>query len=127
MARRCGNSPDREPTGVHLMTTHDFSPNPKTEQDRRAYLDWCEECEAVKHGVAFPGPDGFGHYRYAYDKIYDSFKLDRGPGLALTWLQNAMPTYRLILGNEDADTFETTIKAVCAETRERQRAAEGWR
>jgi hypothetical protein len=84
---------------------------------RAAFLAWCEECEAVKHGVAFPGPDGFGHYRYAYDKIHESLRLDRGVGLALTWLQRAMPTYRALLGDDEAAIFETTIQAVCAEVR----------
>jgi hypothetical protein len=115
------------PVSIDSVHQPDSAGNPITEHSMRAaFLEWCEDCEAIKHGLALPGPDGFSHYRYAYDKIIDSFRLDRGPGLALTWLQGAMPTYRMILSSDEADTFEATITAVCAEQRERQRAAEGW-
>jgi hypothetical protein len=115
---------------IYNSTTPDESGNPPKDRlpmSRESFLRWCEECDALKSGIAFPGPDGFGHYRYAYDKVIDSFRLDRGPGLALTWLEHAMPTYRVLLGPEDAEAFEATIKAVCAEMREWQRRADGWK
>ena len=118
-ARRSGtpaNALTRHTSEACNVADSSITQSPTTEQSRVAYLNWCDDCEAIKHGIAFPGPDGFSHYRYAYEKITDSMRLDCGVRLALTWLQNAMPTYQMLLGDDKAAEFEATIKAVCAGT-----------
>lgn len=80
-------------------------------------MTYAEQRELILSGVQFPGPDGQAHYRYAASIIKQSLELEGGVGLALTWLDRAMPFYRFLLTTEEADQFEAAVKLACANTR----------